>query len=565
YCSQSKAYRLYDPTRKTIVVRRDVVFDEQASLDWNDKEIESSNNKLIEVKEISSMNTEKVSPVEEQSPTPTRSTSSSSLSTSVEVEGKLDNEDDDVTLLALFVGDPVAVEEALQQEEWREEEVYVSQTPGFEKSNCPNKVLRLRKALYGLKQAPRAWYSKIDEFFRKQGFERSNHEPTLYVKKEGSFDLIIVSLYVDDMIYTGSSMRLISEFKNSMMNMFDTTDLGELHYFLRLQISQTSAGIFMSQRKYIEDTLQKFNMTECKPAPIPMNINEKLQLLDGFKAANVKMFRSLIGRLIYLTHSRPDISFAVGWRFISLYAQSIKTSLWSSKTSSSLLIRHKELEDMRLFWITAASTVEARFKAQIEQIKEINPEAYEYLSYYSSKKETNHHNVRGYKNIPDAKVSCYEPKCNGFRLHHHTICEKTVRKAKNTAKCLIVRASLDFFACSKDKMSQDVITTRKIDRLARSLLIQGLLNDIYSLIDSNKTAKDLWDALERQMRGSKYGEQDRKAAILFEYKTFKATKREQLLNTYLCYLEVINDLKKCGYQKDNCELNYRFLNNLQPD
>nr|GEZ92400.1 hypothetical protein [Tanacetum cinerariifolium] len=93
--------------------------------------------------------------------------------------------------------------------------------------------------------------------------------------------------------------------------------------------------------------------------------------------------------------------------------------------------------------------------------------------------------------------------------------------------------------------------TQKIDRLAISLLIQGLPNDIYSLIDSNETAKDLWDALERQMRGSEYGEQDRKATILYEYETFKAIEGEQLLDAYLCYLQVINDLKKCGYKKDN--------------
>nr|GEZ60391.1 hypothetical protein [Tanacetum cinerariifolium] len=107
--------------------------------------------------------------------------------------------------------------------------------------------------------------------------------------------------------------------------------------------------------------------------------------------------------------------------------------------------------------------------------------------------------------------------------------------------------------------------TRKIDRLARSFLIQGLPNDIYSLIDNNKTAKDLWDALERQMCGSKYDEQDRKAAILYEYETFEATEGEQLLDTYLRYLQVINDLKKYGYKIDNCELNYKFLNNLQPE
>nr|GEW34403.1 hypothetical protein [Tanacetum cinerariifolium] len=101
--------------------------------------------------------------------------------------------------------------------------------------------------------------------------------------------------------------------------------------------------------------------------------------------------------------------------------------------------------------------------------------------------------------------------------------------------------------------------TQKIDRLGRSLLIQGIPNDIYSLININETAKDLWDALVRQMRSSEYGEQDRKAAIMYEYETFKAIEGEQLLDTYLRYLQVINDLKKCGY---NCELNYKFLNNL---
>nr|GFA28649.1 hypothetical protein [Tanacetum cinerariifolium] len=88
--------------------------------------------------------------------------------------------------------------------------------------------------------------------------------------------------------------------------------------------------------------------------------------------------------------------------------------------------------------------------------------------------------------------------------------------------------------------------------------------EIYSIIDINETAKDLWDALERQMCGSEYGEQERKAVILYEYETFKVTEGEQLLDTYLRYLQVINDLKKCGYKKDNRELNYKFLNNLQP-
>nr|GEZ22230.1 hypothetical protein [Tanacetum cinerariifolium] len=106
---------------------------------------------------------------------------------------------------------------------------------------------------------------------------------------------------------------------------------------------------------------------------------------------------------------------------------------------------------------------------------------------------------------------------------------------------------------------------QKIVRFVRSLLIQGLPNDIYSLIDSNKTAKGLWDALARHMLGSEYDEQDRKAAVLYEYETFKATEGELLLDTYIRYLQVINDLKKCGYSKDNYDLNFKFLNNLQPE
>nr|GEW37855.1 hypothetical protein [Tanacetum cinerariifolium] len=117
----------------------------------------------------------------------------------------------------------------------------------------------------------------------------------------------------------------------------------------------------------------------------------------------------------------------------------------------------------------------------------------------------------------------------------------------------------------KSMWSDQEKRVQKINRLARSFLIQGLPNDIYSLIHSNKTAKELWDALARHMLGSEYGEQDKKAAVLYESETFKATEGELLLDTYIRYLQVINDLKKCGYSKDNCELNFKFLNNLQPE
>nr|GEU40886.1 retrovirus-related Pol polyprotein from transposon TNT 1-94 [Tanacetum cinerariifolium] len=171
------------------------------------------------------------------------------------------------------------------------EEVYVTQPPGFESKT--GKVLRLNKALYGLKQAPRAWYSKINEFFHNNGFERSPHEPTLYIKRQGMNDLLIVSLYVDDMIYTSSSPQLIHDFQVSMKKMFDMTDLGELQYFLGLEIIQGQEGIFISQRKYVDDTLKKFNMQGCKTVATPMNISERLMTEDGTELTDAKVYRSL--------------------------------------------------------------------------------------------------------------------------------------------------------------------------------------------------------------------------------------------------------------------------------
>ena len=192
------------------------------------------------------------------------------------------------------------------------EEVYVSQPEGFIVPGKEEHVYRLKKALYGLKQAPRAWYSKIDSYFVENGFERSKSEPNLYLKRQGKNDLLIICLYVDDMIYMGSSSFLINEFKACMKKKFEMSDLGLLHFFLGLEVKQVEDGVFVSQRKYAVDLLKKFNMLNCKVVATPMNSNEKLQAEDGTERADARRFKSLVGGLIYLTHTRPDIAFAVG-------------------------------------------------------------------------------------------------------------------------------------------------------------------------------------------------------------------------------------------------------------
>lgn len=115
------------------------------------------------------------------------------------------------------------------------EEVYVKQPPGFEIRDEADKVYKLRKALYGLKQAPRAWYSKLEGYFIKEGFKKCYCEHTLFVKTKGE-EILIVSIYVDDLIYMGNSSMFLEEFKRSMMKEFAMTDLGKMKYFLELKL-----------------------------------------------------------------------------------------------------------------------------------------------------------------------------------------------------------------------------------------------------------------------------------------------------------------------------------------
>lgn len=170
-----------------------------------------------------------------------------------------------------------------------EEEVYVEQPEGFNKED--GRVLKLQKALYGLKQAPRAWYSKIDGYFGEQGFKKSVSEPTLYVQIKGK--ICSVSLYVDDLIITGNDSKMIEEFKQEMMKSFEMSDLGLMHYFLGMEVCQDD-GIFISQKKYAEDLLKKFNMADCKPVATLLIANEKLKKEDGEKLTDGATYRSLI-------------------------------------------------------------------------------------------------------------------------------------------------------------------------------------------------------------------------------------------------------------------------------
>jgi hypothetical protein len=205
-----------------------------------------------------------------------------------------------------------------------EEEVYVDQPPGFEVKEKPTKVYRLKKALYGLKQAPRAWYNRIDTYLIKSGFSRSQNEPTLYTKTDQQGKILIVCLYVDDMIYTGN-LELTS-FKHAMQSEFEMTDLGIMKYFLGIEVDQSTKGIFVCQQKYATDIIKRFCMEDCNPTETPIPLGTKLSKQDEGPTVDSTLYKSLVGSLLYLTTTRPDIMYATN--FVSRFMESPKDSHW---------------------------------------------------------------------------------------------------------------------------------------------------------------------------------------------------------------------------------------------
>lgn len=200
-----------------------------------------------------------------------------------------------------------------------DEEVYVLQPPGFEVPDAPDKVYRLRKALYGLKQAPRAWNRRIDAFLIDLGFSKCSVEFGMYAKKRNSDDLLLVCLYVDDMLITGSDKLAIEEFKGRMMKEFEMSDLGTLNYFLGLEFVYTSKGIFLHQRRYVSEVLKRFRMENCNEVATPMETTYKLLIDETESEVDGTLYKQIVGSLRFLCHSRPDISFSVGLvsRFMS--------------------------------------------------------------------------------------------------------------------------------------------------------------------------------------------------------------------------------------------------------
>ncbi|GJU59457.1 putative ribonuclease H-like domain-containing protein [Tanacetum coccineum] len=191
-----------------------------------------------------------------------------------------------------------------------EEEVYVCQPPGFEDPDFPDKVYKVEKALYGLHQAPRAWYETLSTYLLDNGFQRGKIDKTLFIKRDKS-DILLVQVYVDDIIFGSTKKSLCTEFEKMMHKKFQMSSMDELTFFLGLQVKQKEDGIFISQDKYVTEILKKFGFSDVKTASTPMETHKPLLKDADGEVVDEHLYRSMIGSLMYLTSSRPDIMFAV--------------------------------------------------------------------------------------------------------------------------------------------------------------------------------------------------------------------------------------------------------------
>ncbi|GKD93210.1 putative ribonuclease H-like domain-containing protein [Tanacetum coccineum] len=190
------------------------------------------------------------------------------------------------------------------------EEVYVCQPPSFEDPQFPDKVYKVEKALYDLHQAHRAWYETLSTYLLENRYRRGTIDKTLFIKKDIG-DILLVQVYVDDIIFGSIKKSLCVEFEQMMHKRFQMSSMGELTFFLGLQVQQKEDGIFISQDKYVADILKKFDFVTVKTASTPMEPNKALVKDEEAEDVDVHLYRSMIGSLMYLIASSPDITFAV--------------------------------------------------------------------------------------------------------------------------------------------------------------------------------------------------------------------------------------------------------------
>lgn len=207
-----------------------------------------------------------------------------------------------------------------------EEELYMKLPPGF-KASDPNKVCRLRKSIYGLKQSPRCWFAKLSTALKEFGFEQNLSYYSLFTMDKNGCKLHVL-VYVDDLVISGSTPQIMEEFKQYLLSCFHMKDLGPLKYFLGIEVARNSTGMYLCQRKYALDIISDACLLGTKPVAFPLETGHKLALSKSTVLENPEEYRRLVGRLIYLAVTRPDLAFCV--HLLAQFMQTPREDHWAA-------------------------------------------------------------------------------------------------------------------------------------------------------------------------------------------------------------------------------------------
>ncbi|XP_026429786.1 uncharacterized protein LOC113326236 [Papaver somniferum] len=234
------------------------------------------------------------------------------------------------------------------------EEVYMVPPPGI--PHKQGEVCRLRKALYGLKQAPRAWFEKFSSVVATLGFQSSAYDSALFVRNS-SAGRILLLLYVDDMIITGDDLVGIEQLKQQLCYQFEMKNLGPLRYFLGIEVASSSKGYLLSQSKYVADILKKARISDTRIVETPIETNARYTCSDGMHVADPTLYRTIVGSLVYLTITRPDIAYVV--YIVSQFVSSPTTVHWAAMMRILRYLRGTQYQSL-LFPSSCSSTVSLR-------------------------------------------------------------------------------------------------------------------------------------------------------------------------------------------------------------
>nr|GEX74415.1 copia protein [Tanacetum cinerariifolium] len=206
------------------------------------------------------------------------------------------------------------------------EDVYVCQPEGSFDADHPSHVYKLKKALYELKQAPRPWYDKLSTFLLHNHFFKGTIDPTLFIRRFHD-DILVVHVYVDDIIFGSTHPRYTQLFSNLMKSRFEMSMMGEMTFFLGLQVNQSPCGIFINQSKYVLEILKKYGIESCDLVGILTEIKDKLDLVQNGTSVDATKYRSMIGALMYFTSRRPDIVHATCDQSMALQPHSSRVKI----------------------------------------------------------------------------------------------------------------------------------------------------------------------------------------------------------------------------------------------